>query len=57
MKFQHMKQAAAENDLKQNKTFKVIAELLVTKARSTGNKTKNEESINDQIIHTGETCI
>lgn len=57
MKFQHMKQAAAENDLKQNKTFKVIAELLVTKARSTGNKTKNEESINDQIIHTGEMCI
>jgi len=57
MKFQHTKQAAAENDLKQNKTFKVIAELLVTKARSTGNKTKSEESINDQIIHTGEMCI
>lgn len=57
MKFQHAKQAAAENDLKQNKTFKVIAELLVTKARSTGNKTKSEESINDQITHTDKACI
>lgn len=51
MNFQHAKQAAAENDLKQNKAFKVITELLVTKARCTGNKTKSEESINDQITH------
>lgn len=57
MYFQHAKQAAAENDLKQNKIFKIITELLVTKVGSIGNKTKSEKSIKDQMIHTGKLCI
>lgn len=57
MYFQHAKQAAAENDLKQNKIFKIITELFGTKAMSIGSKTRSEKSIKVQMIHIGTSHL
>lgn len=57
MYFQHAKQAAAENDLKQNKIFKIITELFGTKAVSIGSKTRSEKSIKVQMIHIGTSHL
>lgn len=57
MYLQHVKQAVAENDLNQNKIFKIITELFGAKAMSIGNKTKSEKIIKAQMIHIGKSYI
>lgn len=57
MYFQHAKQAAAENYLKENKIFKIITELFGTKAVSIGNKSGSEKIIKEQMIHIGKSYL